>query len=87
MPEEETVAVERGVSRRLSMMYDDGRLEGDAEGYCKTCGVPLPFNVWFFEGFERCPDCYLEIQEKRVARAFGTTETVDLLSGGGPGAE
>lgn len=78
---ESTVEVSQGESRCCKEKHDDGRLEGSSEGFCKDCGVELPFCAWYFEDFERCPDCFLEVAEKRVFRVFGSTETADVIRG------
>jgi len=60
---------------------NDGRIDTDLvdEGFCKTCGVELPFCAWYFYDFDRCPDCHLEVERKRVMRVFGSTDTADVI--------
>lgn len=55
------------------------KLELDDEGYCKICGVPLPWLPVIVFGYERCPECILEETREELYARFGSTKTSDII--------
>ena len=54
------------------------RLEVDDPHHCKWCGIELPIGA-VSEGFEECPECYIEQEEKYVEYVFGSLNSVESV--------
>lgn len=63
-----------------SQPRESSRLEIDDSQHCLDCGIALPFDALLLYDLDRCPECHLEREKKRVMAAYGSTETVDAMA-------